>query len=180
MLAAALGTRGWQSFRIGYVAGFTHYLASLYWLLLIPFQWHGIPVGPGAGWLALSAFLSLFPATWVWVVCKAQSPKPKVQSAETPADLDGTELLPATWRRRTVWSLSGAAVWVGLEMIVARIFGGFPWNLLGDSQYQMTPLIQVASVTGVYGVSFMIVWTSLAMLSAVVRLVRAPAMRSVW
>ena len=65
-------------------------------------------------------------------------------------------------------------------MTVARIFGGFPWNLLGDSLYRMGPLIQVASITGVYGVSFLIVWTSLSLLCAAKRLLRAPAMRSVW
>jgi apolipoprotein N-acyltransferase len=165
MVAAALGKRGWESFRIGYVAGLAHYLASLYWLLLIPYRWHGIPLGPAAGWLALGAFLALFPATWVWIMAWVQR---------------GDDILSATWSRRTLWSLSGAVVWVALEMVVARIFGGFPWNLLGSSLYRMAPLIQVATVTGVYGVSFLIVWTSLSFLSAAVRLLRAPAMRSVW
>jgi apolipoprotein N-acyltransferase len=165
MLAAALGKKGWENFRIGYVAGLAHYLASLYWLLLIPYRWHGIPLGPAAGWLALGAFLALFPATWVWII--------------SPSQNEG-HVLPASWSRRTLWSLSGATVWVALEMIVARIFGGFPWNLLGGSLYRMTPLIQVSSITGIYGVSFLIVWTSLSILSAAVRLLRAPAMRSVW
>src|ERR1700716_4027707 len=62
MLTAALGTSGADSFRIGYVAGLAHYLASLYWLLLIPYRWHSIPLGPAAGWLALGAFLELHPA----------------------------------------------------------------------------------------------------------------------
>jgi apolipoprotein N-acyltransferase len=165
MLAAALGAEGWESFRIGYVAGLAHYLASLYWLLLIPYRWHGIPLGPAAGWLALGAFLALFPATWVWIM--------------SPGQNEG-HLLPASWSGRILWSLSGATAWVALEMIVARIFGGFPWNLLGNSLFRMTPLIQVSSITGIYGVSFLIVWTSLSILSAAVRLLRAPAMRSVW
>jgi apolipoprotein N-acyltransferase len=165
MLGAALGKKGWESFRIGYAAGLAHYLASLYWLLLIPYRWHGIPIGPAAGWLALAAFLALFPATWVWIMSSPQT---------------GEHVPAATWGRRTVWSLSGAVVWVALEMIVARIFGGFPWNLLGNSLYRITPLIQIASATGVYGVSFLIVWTSLSFLSAALRLLRAPAMRSVW
>ena len=72
MLAAALGKRGWESFRIGYVAGLAYYLASLYWLLLIPYRWHSIPLGPAAGWLSLSAYLALFPATWVWLLSEGR------------------------------------------------------------------------------------------------------------
>jgi hypothetical protein len=79
ILAASLGKRGGECFRIGYVAALAHYLASLYWLLLIPYRWHGIPFGPAAGWLALSGFSALFPAAWVWTVgLLVQSPKSKV------------------------------------------------------------------------------------------------------
>ena len=46
---------------------------------------------------------------------------------------------------------------------MARFLTGFPWNLLGSSQYRMTPLIQIASVTGIYGVSFLMVWFSLSL-----------------
>ena len=38
MLAAALGKSGWESFRIGYIAGLAYYLGSLYWLLFIPYR----------------------------------------------------------------------------------------------------------------------------------------------
>ena len=161
MLVAALGKSGWESFRIGYIAGFAYYLASLYWLLLIPYRWHSIPLGPAAGWLSLSAYLALYPATWVWL-----------------ANLDG--LLARSWARRTLWAISGAALWVALEMLVARLFTGFPWNLLGTSQYQMTPLIQIASATGIYGVSFLIVWISLSLLSAGLMIVLRPTTRSIW
>ena len=40
---------------VGFVAGLAHYLSMLYWLLLIPYRWHGIPLGPALGWIALSA-----------------------------------------------------------------------------------------------------------------------------
>jgi len=69
MVASAIGKAGGEVFRIGYVAGLAHYLTMLYWLLLIPYRWHGLPLGPALGWLALSAFLSLFSGIWVWVVC---------------------------------------------------------------------------------------------------------------
>src|SRR4051794_37847384 len=134
MLVAARGKTGWERFRIGYVAGITHYLTSLYWLLLIPYRWHGIPLGPAAGWLALSAFIALYPATWVLLLSPIQSSRFEVQ---------GSKFIPLTWPRRFLWTLSGAVLWVALEMVVARLFTGFPWNLLGASQYQMVPLIQI-------------------------------------
>jgi apolipoprotein N-acyltransferase len=65
-------------------------------------------------------------------------------------------------------------------MLLARLFGGFPWDLLGVSQYQMLPLTQIASVTGVYGVSFLIVWFSLSLLAAALGMIRRPTTRSVW
>src|SRR2546422_99705 len=72
MAAAALGKTGAESFRIGYVAGLAYYLAGLYWLLLIPYRWHSIPLGPAAGLLALSAYLALYPATWVWMLARGE------------------------------------------------------------------------------------------------------------
>ena len=62
MLFAALGQGGKACFLLGYLAGLAHYLCSLYWLLSIPF-----PAGAIVGWLALSAYLALYPATWVWL-----------------------------------------------------------------------------------------------------------------
>jgi apolipoprotein N-acyltransferase len=183
MLAAALGRSGWESFRIGYVAGLTYYLASLCWLLLIPYRWHSIPLGPAAGWLSLSAYVALYPATWVWLLTRVGSLKLEARSLAAlpgfpPARLDG--VLARSWVQRTLWAISGAALWVALEMLVARLFTGFPWNPLGASQYQMVPLIQIASVTGIYGVSFLIVWVSLSLLSAGLMVVLRPTARSAW
>jgi apolipoprotein N-acyltransferase len=180
--AATLGKSAADRLRIGVVAGLAHYLAMLYWLLHIPYQWHGIPLAPALGWLALACFLSLFPATWVWLL----GPKWKLRRAKgAPVDpevsaLDHEGAFASTWIGRTAWALWGAALWVALEMLLTRIFGGFPWDLLGVSQYRMIPLIQVASVTGVYGVSFLVVWFSLALVSACGMLIRRPQSRSVW
>ncbi len=65
-------------------------------------------------------------------------------------------------------------------MIRARLLGGFPWNLLGASQYKMTPLIQIASVTGVYGISFLVVWASLSLFSAGRMIFAKPNSRFAW
>ena len=61
-LACAAGKSGGDSFRIGYVAGLSFWLASLYWLLHMPVA--GLPI---LGWIALSAYLALYPAVWVWL-----------------------------------------------------------------------------------------------------------------
>jgi apolipoprotein N-acyltransferase len=44
----------------------------------------------------------------------------------------------------------------------------------------LVPLIQIASVTGVYGVSFIVVWSSLCLLLAVVALLKRPTVRYAW
>src|SRR5262245_26141041 len=159
MLAIGLGKRGKESFRLGYVAGLAHYLMSLCWLLNIPYRWHGIPLGPALGWLALSAFLSLFPATWVWLAAKMSGVRCEVSGEEPPSGwLDQIKKISSSlsWGRRTAWALGCGAIWVGWEMVIARIFGGFPWNLLGASQFRLVFLIQIACITGVYGISFLL------------------------
>jgi apolipoprotein N-acyltransferase len=210
MVAAALGQTGAEAWRIGYVAGLAHYLSMLCWLLLIPYRWHGVPLAPASGWIALSGFLALFPASWVWMVSRVHAPKSKVQSPKSTiqsrepesqtkeifdpdysnADrglLHGGEegakqigVLAGSWVQRFLWTLAGAALWVALEMVIARVFGGFPWGLLGVSQYHMLPLIQVAAVTGVYGVSFLVAWLSLCLFSAGLMVIRRPTARSIW
>ena len=187
MLLAAVGKRGSESFRVGYVAGFTHYLASLYWLLFIPYRWHSIPLGPATGWVALSAFMALFPATWVWVVLRLAETRVAVPTGATLEESEFPRLSPVTasvlaggWSQRALWTLSGACLWVAMEMVINRIFGGFPWDLLGVSQYRLVPLLQIASVTGVYGISFLVVWFSLSLFSAGALLIRRPGVRQLF
>jgi apolipoprotein N-acyltransferase len=48
-----------------------------------------------------------------------------------------------------------AALWASVDLLRGRILGQ-PWVLLGYSQATQTGLIQVAALTGVYGVSFLV------------------------
>ena len=156
LLAIAQGKGRGDAFRIGYLAGLAYFLSSLYWLLLIPAPWWFLVLG----WGSLAIFLALYPAVWVWLLAG--------------------KIGEGNWARRTRWSLAGAAVWVALEMVRVRLFGGFPWDLLGVSQYRMVPLIQIASVTGVYGVSFLVTWFSLSLFSALRAIFGNPNRRFVW
>jgi apolipoprotein N-acyltransferase len=183
MVLAALGTRGRQTWRVGYVAGLAYYLASLSWLLCIPYRWHSIPIGPITGWLALCAYLALYPACWVWLATKISGVRGWVPGESDPRTiwLQGVrQLAGQNWSRRVFWALACAAIWVALEMIVTRLLGGFPWNLLGASQERVVPLIQVASFTGVYGVSFLVVWCSVSLLCAGSVILRRPHLTSAW
>jgi apolipoprotein N-acyltransferase len=60
-----------------------------------------------------------------------------------------------------------ASLWAALEFLRSSLLTGFPWNLLVYSQHRNLPLIQVASVTGVYGVSFMVMAVNAALARAV-------------
>jgi apolipoprotein N-acyltransferase len=60
------------------------------------------------------------------------------------------------------WMAGASVVWVGAEYIRAVAITGFPWNLLGVSQYQQLPLIQIAEWGGVYPLSALIVFVNTA------------------
>ena len=160
MLAAAFGTRGWRAFRMGWIAGFAHFLASLYWLWNIPVM----KLAPCIGWLALSGYLALYTGAWTWLCCRFW-PALGGEADETLA-IQLQRFASGRWIQRARWTWVCAAAWVALEMIRARLLTGFPWNLLGVSQGKLVPLIQIASFTGVYGVSFLVAWFSTALLCA--------------
>jgi apolipoprotein N-acyltransferase len=136
----------------------------LHWLLNIPVV--GFPI---LGWVLLSAFLALYEGTWMWLIADLTY----ITFAKEHRD-------KCSWLGRLKWTLFGAAAWVAVEIIQARLLSGFPWNLVGASQYNLIPLIQIASITGIYGVSFVVVWFSLSLFAAVNVLFDKPASRYAW
>jgi len=54
-------------------------------------------------------------------------------------------------------------LWVGLEYLRSILLTGFPWADLGHSQYLNLPFIQIADITGVYGLSFIILWVNITL-----------------
>ncbi len=206
LLGVAWGQRGGAAFRTGYVAGLVHALTAHSWLLQIPFL-------PGAilGWLALAAYLALYPAAWVWLswhlLPVRQAPVFLPQAYYTAAMVGVSRtaamvsrsctgvgafappgprlgmldpLMGLRWGQRLVWTVSVAAAWAGLETIRGWFLSGFPWNPLGASLHEVLPLAQLAALTGVAGLSFLLVWTGLAFACALLAIVRAPRRRTVW
>ncbi|MFH0918442.1 MAG: apolipoprotein N-acyltransferase [Candidatus Omnitrophota bacterium] len=55
------------------------------------------------------------------------------------------------------------ASWVLLEYLRSYLFTGFPWALIGLSQYRNLPVVQIADVTGAWGVGFLVVLINAAL-----------------
>ncbi len=66
------------------------------------------------------------------------------------------------YRLSTIDPVLIPSIWVLLEYIRSRLFTGFPWALLGYSQYQNLPIIQIADITGAWGVSFLVMLVNVA------------------
>lgn len=121
-----------KGFIIGFCSGIAHYLTLLYWLAST-MQTYGhlpfyvcIPV-----LLLLSAYMAIYVALFSTILTRI---------CATPLScLFITPLL-----------------WVSLEYIRSFLFTGFPWELMGYSQFNMLQVIQIADTLGVYGVSFCI------------------------
>jgi len=155
-------------FRVGFVVGLIHHLVALRWLTQMPHS-----VGAVAGWGALSGYCAVYAGAWVWLADRLGRSMPGTGTVLA-------RIAAQSWIQRGVFWWVLAAGWVALEMIRARFLSGFAWNFLGASQWRQLPLIQVAAVTGVYGVSFLVCWVSLSMVGAVVSLVSRPTDRWAW
>jgi len=126
-------------FLLGWIAGFVHFSLTVSWVVEVMSLHGGLPTV--VAWLVmflLAAYLALYPALCAVLLARAV----------TRFGWAGLWLAPFLWVA-TEW-LRG---WVG---------GGFPWALLGTSQAGVTPIIQLASVTGVFGVSLLLAFVSVA------------------
>ena len=69
-------------------------------------------------------------------------------------------MVPGIWifKRTSRWGyVVLPSMWVVFDYIRSLGFLGFPWAMIGTSQYPFIPLIQTASVTGVWGITFLVV-----------------------
>ena len=145
LLLAALGHRPRVAFRVGWVAGLVFFLATLYWLVLTIGTYTNLsPVVSVGPLLLLCAFLAL--AFGIFTA--------------------GCE---AAGRRGVELALVAPPLWVLMEWIRTYILGGFPWVSLGYSQYRATYLVQFVEVTGIYGLSALVVLVNVAIYGAVRR-----------
>ena len=122
-----------KSFYIGLFTGFAHYLTLVYWLAYTMKTYGHLPLYLSVTiLLLLTAYLALYVAifsmTFTWL-------------CSSPVNLI---ILPPL-------------IWVSLEYIRSFLFTGFPWELVGYSQHNILPIIQISDILGVYGISFCVV-----------------------
>ncbi len=61
--------------------------------------------------------------------------------------------------------------WTAFELARSSGFVGFPWGLVGHSQYAMLPLIQIAELTGIWGISFIVVLVNAGIAETISRVI---------
>ncbi len=69
-----------------------------------------------------------------------------------------------------VQGLSISSLWIIMEFCRSYLLSGFPWALLAYSQYENLRLIQIADITGVYGISFIIALTNYSLFTIITNL----------
>ena len=147
-----------RAFIVGMFWGYGWSLASTFWLRSIePF----IPY-------AFAVILAVFYAVWATAVPLAKRyiyvpAKVQLQGFNASSDYLNTNFFPY---KELLLVIFLACWWCIIEWVRTWIFTGFPWNLLAISQWQKLGIIQIASVTGIYGVSFIIIFMNLALANA--------------
>lgn len=130
--AAWENQRAGRRFRRGLAAGILSSLGLYYWLIHAMRHYGGLDgMTSFVILLLLVLYLALYFGIFAWL----------------------WGLFPS----RDLWTcLWTPSVWVGLEYVRARLLTGFPWELTGHSQHNFLTLIQISELTGVYGISFLI------------------------
>jgi apolipoprotein N-acyltransferase len=133
-----------QGFLLGYICGILWYAGTCYWIYNTMRQYGGVNAPAAVGILILFClYLALYHGAFGLFIA--------LLAGNNPVSRRALVLSPF--------------VWVAIELARTRI-SGFPWDLLGVTQVDNVPLSRVATVTGVYGVSFEIMVVNVAVAAA--------------
>ncbi|HPN85181.1 MAG TPA: hypothetical protein PK821_07600, partial [Victivallales bacterium] len=147
-----------EAFTRGLIWGYVSGLSSFIWLreieVFVPFL--------------VAIFLSFFPAVWCVAI-------PFIERyIFYPEDVicGGFEKMRVyreanqhgiNWNIKDIhFALILASLWTFIEWVRSWLLSGLPWNLTAVSQWRNPAIIQICDITGVYGVSFVIVLLNIA------------------
>src|SRR4030043_1707001 len=121
------------SFKLGFLTGILSFLGILYWIIVAVHPYGNVPlILRGLILLLLVLYLSLFIGVFTFLTRLIQT-------------RSGLQII-----------LFAPFLWVALEYLRSFLITGFPWANLGYSQYLNLPFIQMADITGAYGLSFVV------------------------
>jgi len=133
LLYAIDGKDGFKSFKLGFLTGLFSFLGIIYWVIVAVHTYGNIPLIISAGILLLLViYLSLFIGGFTFL----------------------TQFIQVQLGTKSF--LLAPLLWVSMEYLRSFLLSGFPWANLGYSQYLNLPFIQMADITGNYGLSFVI------------------------
>ncbi len=135
-----IGVTTGQAFLRGWLTGFLAFTGTMYWVVLAMHLYGHVPLPISIVlMLVLAGYLGLYVGLYAW----------------------GFIWLEQRWATGA-WVLA-PCLWVSLEYGRTYALSGLPWGLLGYSQFQWLSIIQIANITGVYGVSFLIVLVNVSL-----------------
>lgn len=126
---------GLKAFLLAYFTGVVFWAGTIYWLV------HVTLLGTIILVLYLALYFGLFGLFFSYFQFRS-------------ASID--------YRLSTIDPLVFSSIWVLLEYTRSHLLTGFPWALLGYSQCSNLPIIQIADLTGAYGVSFLVMMVNVA------------------
>ncbi len=136
LLLSLRGARGRQAAGLGYAAGLVFYLATIWWVINTMTTYGRMPLGLSlVALVLLCGVLACYTGAFAWLLAAGR------QRLAIPEGL-----LP----------VAAAALWTALEFLRTYLFSGFPWALLGYTQYRQPTVRLLAAATGVYGVSALV------------------------
>jgi apolipoprotein N-acyltransferase len=122
------------AFLLFFGSAFLSYLLILYWIprVMVRYGEMSKPLSI-VSLIALAAFLSIFHGI-AGILIKGVAPLTQT----------GIVLIPL--------------IWVSKDLVIEKIFGGFPWCLAGYSQYKNLLFVQIAEIGGIHLVTFVLIY----------------------
>jgi len=142
LLTALEGTDLRTAFRLGFTCGLVAYAGILYWINVVITYYGNLPWAASIPlYLTLVAWLGLF------------------YGLATLVSRAGEQI-----GIKSAFSLPVA--WVAGDLLRSFLMTGSPWAMLGHSQYRTLPLIQIADICGVFGLTLLIVLANVVLYRA--------------
>ncbi|HDP95573.1 MAG TPA: apolipoprotein N-acyltransferase [Candidatus Aminicenantes bacterium] len=136
-LLAALDHTPLNAFSLFLVFGATAHLVLLYWMPRVMIRYGGMSVALSIlAFLMVAAILSLVTAIAGWGMGRL-------------------------WRAPRPWWFAVALLWVGKDLVLEEFMTGFPWCLVGTSQYRNLPFLQTAALGGVHFTGLLVILINL-------------------